>query len=102
MFDPLAAVVVALVVVAAAGWIARTVKRIPEDQRLLVERLGMFNRICGPGWQLLLPWIERGVVLRLDERVPGWGAFKEEPLRQKLRKEYYEQLNRGAPDAGRQ
>ena len=100
MNDPLAVMIVLLVVVAAAGWIARIVQRVPQDQRLLVERLGVFHRICGPGWHFLLPWIERGVMLRLDERVPAWSAFKEEPLRQKLRKEYYEQLNRDARDAG--
>ena len=69
-------------------------KRIAQDERLLVERLGMFNRICGPGWQFLLPLVESGVVLRLDERLPGWRAFEEEPLRQRLKKDYYEQLAR--------
>lgn len=69
-------------------------KRIAQDQRLLVERLGMFNRICGPGWQFLLPLVETGVVLRLDERLPGWRGFEEAALRQRLKKDYYEQLAR--------
>jgi regulator of protease activity HflC (stomatin/prohibitin superfamily) len=38
---------------------------------MIVERLGRFSRIRGPGWQILIPFVERAVVMQPEQFLPG-------------------------------
>jgi hypothetical protein len=51
------------------------VKHVPEPERLVVFRLGKVNRLAGPGVVWLLPSIDRGWRVNLDEAVPEWRSL---------------------------
>ena len=50
-------------------------KHVPEPERLVVFRLGKVNRLAGPGVVWLLPSIDRGWRVNLDEAVPEWRSL---------------------------
>jgi hypothetical protein len=81
----------------AAIVLAKSVKRVGVDERLIVERFGAHNRTSGPGWCFTLPLVERGILLPLADIVPGWKGYAEEQLRQKLVHDYYQKLARYDP-----
>ncbi|MBK5256293.1 MAG: DUF3592 domain-containing protein [Vicinamibacteria bacterium] len=60
-----APVIVAIVV--ASILVAKSAKLVRPDQRMIVERMGAYNRTCGPGWQFIVPFLERSIVSSLDE-----------------------------------
>ena len=48
--------------------IGRNVRIVPEYQRLVILRLGRVVRVAGPGLVILVPFIDRGVVVDLREQ----------------------------------
>jgi len=73
------AVVILLVILYKA--LKATIHIVPEERRLVVYRLGRFNRIVGPGIVLVTPWLEQVVRILevrdhpLEVTVPGIFAF---------------------------
>jgi regulator of protease activity HflC (stomatin/prohibitin superfamily) len=61
-------IVIALLVLAAIVLLARAIRIIPEYQRIVVFRLGRVLGAKGPGLVLLIPIVDRGVVVDLRER----------------------------------
>jgi len=59
----------------AVSLVLLSVKRVPDPERLLVFRLGKVKRLAGPGIVWLLPSIERGWRVNLDEVVPEWQSL---------------------------
>ena len=59
----------------AVSLVLLSVKHVPDPERLLVFRLGKVNRLAGPGVVWLLPVIDRGWRVNLDEAVPEWQSL---------------------------
>ena len=49
--------------------VASAIRIVPEYQRLVVFRLGRFDKSKGPGVVFLIPFIDRGVIVDLREQV---------------------------------
>jgi len=73
----------------AAILIGKRIKIVHDDQRLLVERLGRFHRVCGPGRHLVLPFVETAHLIRLSEALPEWTGLDEEQIQKRILKEFY-------------
>jgi regulator of protease activity HflC (stomatin/prohibitin superfamily) len=67
----------------------KRIKIVHEDQRLLVERLGRFHRVCGPGRRLVLPFVETAHLIRLNEALPEWTGLDEEQIHKRILEEFY-------------
>jgi regulator of protease activity HflC (stomatin/prohibitin superfamily) len=61
-------IVIALVVGLALALLFKAVRIVPEYQRLVVFRLGRALGAKGPGLVLLIPFVDRGVIVDLRER----------------------------------
>jgi hypothetical protein len=61
---------------------------------MIVERLGRYHRMRGPGWCGRIPLIERSVVVNPGEFVRNWNSHDEARLEKELTQEFYA---RGAP-----
>jgi regulator of protease activity HflC (stomatin/prohibitin superfamily) len=61
-------VIVALLILVAITLLAKAIRIVPEYQRLVVFRLGRVLGAKGPGLVLLIPIVDRGVVVDLRER----------------------------------
>ena len=71
-------IAVALAVVAA-----KSIAITKEGERLVVFRLGELFRVYPPGLALLIPFIDRGVKVRVD-LIAKWETLPESELAQKL------------------
>lgn len=78
-----------LVVTMVAVLALKRIKIVHGDQRLLVERLGRFHRICEPGRHLVMPFIETAHLIRLNEALPEWTGLDEEQIHKRILKEFY-------------
>ena len=67
----------------------KRIKIVHEDQRLLVERLGRFHRVCGPGKHLVMPFVETAHLIRLNEALPEWTGLDEEQIHKRILTEFY-------------
>lgn len=67
----------------------KRIKIVHEDQRLLVERLGRFHRVCEPGRHLVMPFIETAHLVQLNEALPEWTGLDEEQIHKRILKEFY-------------
>jgi hypothetical protein len=88
---------VILGIVAVSILIAKCAKLVRPDQRMIVERLGRYSRICGPGWRFIVPLVDKSILLPLNEFAPGWKGFSEEQLCQKLVRDFYQKTVRDEP-----
>ena len=76
---------VLLIVVMAWPYVrAVFVKTISQNERLIVERTGRYLGCFGPGRHLLVPFIDRGIRVDLDESLPGWRGMSAQQIEQKL------------------
>ncbi len=78
-----------LVVAMVAVLALKRIKIVHGDQRLLVERLGRFHRICEPGRHLVMPFIETAHLIRLNDALPEWTGLDEEQIHKRILKEFY-------------
>ncbi|MEM1631539.1 MAG: SPFH domain-containing protein [Thermofilum sp.] len=60
--------ILALVLLIVLAIIAGHIRVIPEYQRLVILRLGRVRRIAGPGLVVLVPLIDKGIVVDLREQ----------------------------------
>lgn len=67
----------------------KRIKIVHEDQRLLVERLGRFHRVCGPGKHLVMPFVETAHLIRLNEALPEWTGLDEEQIHKRIFNGFY-------------
>ena len=82
---------VALLLLAAVAAIVilKRIKIVHGDQRLLVERLGRFHRVCEPGRHLVLPFVETAHLIQLNEALPEWTGLDEEQIHKRILREFY-------------
>jgi hypothetical protein len=74
-------------IVAVSVLFAKSAKLVRPDQRMIVERLGVYNRTCGPGWHLIVPFVEKSIFLSPSEFL-AWEAHGLERVRQIHQKPY--------------
>lgn len=61
--------------------------RIPvESERIAVFRFGRFFRIVGPGLVLLIPVVDKGIRIKLSDKIPGWKELSKEQLEAEIKK----------------
>ncbi|HET6420850.1 MAG TPA: SPFH domain-containing protein [Geobacteraceae bacterium] len=65
--------------------LAKSLKVVSEQERLVHYRLGRLYRIAGPGILFLLPFMDKGIRVNLTEAVPGWQGLSQSELEQKIR-----------------
>uniref|UniRef100_A0A7J3X8T5 SPFH/Band 7/PHB domain protein n=1 Tax=Thermofilum pendens TaxID=2269 RepID=A0A7J3X8T5_THEPE len=65
---PLDILLLLLVLAIVVVIVASNVRVVPEFQRLVVLRLGRVVRIAGPGLEILIPFIEKGIPVDLREQ----------------------------------
>jgi regulator of protease activity HflC (stomatin/prohibitin superfamily) len=53
------------------------------DERLAIFRLGQLLGVCGPGRNLVVPFIDRVIRVKV-ERIAGWRELSEGELRKKV------------------
>ena len=65
--------------------LAKGIKIVREDQRLAIFRLGHLFTIAGPGLVFLIPTVDKGLKMNLQDNVPGWQGYSKSELDEKIR-----------------
>ena len=65
--------------------LSKAIKIVREDQRLAIFRLGRLFAISGPGLVLLIPVVDKGLKVKLQENIPGWQGYSKSELDEKIR-----------------
>lgn len=78
-----------LFVAIVAVLVLKRIKIVHNDQRLLIERLGRFHRVCGPGKHLVMPFVETAHLVRLNEALPEWTGLDDEQIHKRILNEFY-------------
>jgi regulator of protease activity HflC (stomatin/prohibitin superfamily) len=65
--------------------LAKAIKVVREDQRLVIFRLGRFFTIAGPGLVLVIPGVDKCVKVNLRENIPSWKGYSKSELDEKIR-----------------
>ena len=68
-----------------ALWLIVSIRIINEQERIVVFRLGRFERIKGPGLVIIIPFVDKGVRVNLSEQIPGWEILSNEELEEKIK-----------------
>lgn len=79
------------VVVLVAFAVMRSVRVVPENQRLALMRFGRYIGLRGPGLVLMLPYVDRAMRIELDDVIPEWRSLPSEVLERTVA----ERLSRG-------
>ncbi|PLJ78271.1 SPFH domain-containing protein [Infirmifilum sp. SLHALR2] len=66
--DPVTLFLIFIALLVFASVIASSVRVVPEYQRIVVLRLGRVVKVAGPGIVILIPFIDKGVVVDLREQ----------------------------------
>jgi regulator of protease activity HflC (stomatin/prohibitin superfamily) len=76
-FLPVVFVLLAFIIIAAKSF-----ARVQPNERLVVLRLGKLLSVCGPGLNIVLPFVDHAI--RVDvEKIAGWRGLSERELRKK-------------------
>jgi regulator of protease activity HflC (stomatin/prohibitin superfamily) len=75
------------VVLIGLVFVARGIRVVREDERLVILRLGRYVGIRGPGLVVMLPVIDGSMRVALDKDIPGWRGMSPERLEQAIRQE---------------
>ncbi len=70
---------------------ASSIRVVHDAERLVVFRLGRFLRVAGPGLVVFVPSVDRGMLVRLNEKVPGWQGMAPAELEFRVRTAALEQ-----------
>lgn len=62
---------------------AKSIAITKDGERLVVFRLGKFLHVCPPGLTLVVPFIDKGVKVRVDQII-GWQTLPESELERKI------------------
>jgi regulator of protease activity HflC (stomatin/prohibitin superfamily) len=59
--------------------------RIPlEDERIVIFRFRRLFRVVGPGLVLMIPIVDKGVRVKLSDRILGWQELSKEQLEEQI------------------
>ena len=73
-------ITVAVIALAAISGI----RIVPESHRLAIFRLGKLIGVRGPGLLLVVPFVDKSVIVDLNQAVPGWQALSEQQLNDRI------------------
>jgi len=73
----------------------KTDRRVPDDVRCVVYRLGKYAGILGPGRHIVVPFVDKVTEVRLDHQLPSWRGLTEAEITDALER----QLNIGRQSA---
>jgi len=59
---------------------------VPENARLAVIRMGRLHSVSGPGLTILVPFVDLGITVSLNDHVPDWQSISEQELLAKVEK----------------
>ena len=65
--------------------LARSIKIIRENERVIVFRLGHFFGVQGPGVVLLIPFVDKIERVDLNASVPGWRGMSATELTEEVK-----------------
>lgn len=68
---------------------ATSLKTVERSQRLVIERFGRFRRCGGPGRHVLIPFIESGRLIELNDNVRGWQGMSAQEIEGRLLEKVY-------------
>jgi len=71
------------IAVAVCVVVAKSIARTNDEERLVVFRLGQLYRVYPPGLALLIPFVDRGVKIKVDA-IAGWQKLPEDELQQRV------------------
>lgn len=63
----------------------KSVVVIRGNERIVIFRLGLFSRISGPGFVIVLWPLEQSIKINLDEKVPNWLSLSYDELTRQLK-----------------
>jgi regulator of protease activity HflC (stomatin/prohibitin superfamily) len=61
-------------------FVVLSVRVVGEHERLVIERLGVFIGIRGPGMVWVLPFLDKATRINLDRDIPNWRSLSTEQL----------------------
>ena len=62
-------------------------RKIKDNERVAIYRLGKFLKIDGPGTIIILPVIDKIEKIKLDEKAPGWRGLSKKEITENLMQE---------------
>jgi len=65
---------------------ATPIKVLKEYERLAVFRRGSLFKVLGPGMVLLIPFVDKGVKVNLQEEIPGWHTLSQTELEERIKR----------------
>jgi regulator of protease activity HflC (stomatin/prohibitin superfamily) len=75
-----------ILIILALVIFATPIKVLKEYERLVVLRRGSFFKVRGPGIALLIPLVDKGVKVNLQEEIPGWHTFSQTELEEWIKR----------------
>jgi regulator of protease activity HflC (stomatin/prohibitin superfamily) len=77
--------VLAGVVLIGLVCVARGLRMVRENERLVILRLGRYVGVRGPGLVVMVPVIDLSMRVALDKEIPGWRGMTPEGLERAIR-----------------
>ncbi len=56
-----------------------------ETERIVVFRLGRLHRVAGPGLLWIIPGVDKGLRISLNQALPEWRALSPQELAERVR-----------------
>ena len=56
------------------------------DERIVIFRFSRYFKVAGPGMVLTIPIIDRGIKIKLNEKIQGWKNLTREQLEKKIKR----------------
>lgn len=67
-------------------FLSSTIKLAREEHRIVIFRLGRFYTVSGPGVVFVIPLIDRGIKIDLNELPYNWENLSKEKLEEQIKK----------------
>jgi len=75
-----------ILIILALVIFATPIKVLKEYERIVVLRRGVFFKVLGPGIALLVPLVDKGVKVNLQEEIPGWHTLSAKELEERIKR----------------
>ena len=75
-----------IILIIAMFFLLLSIRILAEGERIVIFRFGRFFRIVGPGMVLIIPVIDKGIRVKLSEKIPGWQELSKEQLELEIKR----------------
>ena len=75
-----------IILIIAMFFLLLSIRISAEGERIVIFRFGRFFRIVGPGMVLIIPVIDKGIRVKLSEKIPGWQELSKEQLELEIKR----------------